>query len=178
MGKYKDELTRAMTLLSEDKRTIFIGQQLVFGGNPMSKTVENISNDRMIEMPVAEEFQLGYCTGLAMGGNIPISFYPRWDFLILASNQLLSHLDKYYLMSDGDVNPVVAIRCAIPSVDPLDPGYQHKADYTDAFDSMLHHVNVVRLIKSDQIVEEYLKILEPDAKPTVFVEYIKYYEEK
>ena len=115
MGKYKDELTRAMTLLSEDDRTIFVGQQIVFPGNPMSRTVENIPKDRMVEMPVAEEFQLGYCTGLAMGGNIPISFYPRWNFLILAANQLLSHLDKYYLMSDGGINPIVAIRCAIPT---------------------------------------------------------------
>ena len=82
---YKDSLTEAMTFLSEDERVIFVGQQIVFPGNPMSATLKNVSEDKMIEMPVAEEFQLGFCNGLALGGYRPISFYPRWDFLILAA---------------------------------------------------------------------------------------------
>jgi hypothetical protein len=37
--------------------------------------------------------------GLAMQGYVPITCYPRFDFLILAFNQLVNHLDKIRQMS-------------------------------------------------------------------------------
>ena len=43
---YKDSLTEAMTFLSEDERVIFVGQQIVFPGNPMSATLKNVSEDK------------------------------------------------------------------------------------------------------------------------------------
>ena len=172
---YKDSLTEAMTFLSEDERVIFVGQQIVFPGNPMSATLKNVSEDKMIEMPVAEEFQLGFCNGLALGGYRPISFYPRWDFLILAANQLCTHLDKLKDYSKGDFNPIVGIRVAVPTSTPIDPGHQHKADYSKEFKSMLKYVEVVNLEKPEDIIPAYQKFLEPNAKPTVFVEYVERY---
>ena len=172
---YKDSLTEAMTFLSEDEIVIFVGQQNVFPGNPMSATLKNVSEDKMIEMPVAEEFQLGFCNGLALGGYRPISFYPRWDFLILAANQLCTHLDKLKDYSKGDFNPIVGIRVAVPTSTPIDPGHQHKADYSKEFKSMLKYVEVVNLEKTEDIIPAYKKFLEPNAKPTVFVEYVERY---
>jgi pyruvate/2-oxoglutarate/acetoin dehydrogenase E1 component len=172
---YKDELTHAMTSLSKDKRVIFVGQQIVYPGNPMSETLKNVSEKQMIEMPVAEEFQLGFCNGLALNGYIPLSFYPRWDFLILAANQLCTHLDKLKQYSNGDFNPVVGIRVAVPTTEPIDPGVQHKSDYTEAFIKMLTYVNIVELKESHQIVPEYKKLLEENSKPTIFVEYVDRY---
>jgi pyruvate/2-oxoglutarate/acetoin dehydrogenase E1 component len=172
---YKDSLTEAMTLLSKDERVIFVGQQIVFPGNPMSSTLQNVSEDKMIEMPVAEEFQLGFCNGMALNGYRPISFYPRWDFLILAANQLCTHLDKLRYYSKGDYNPVVGIRVAVPTSSPIDPGIQHKSDYSEAFKSMLRYVDVVKLKKPEDIIPAYKKFLEPDAKPTIFVEYVERY---
>ena len=39
---YVDALTEAMKLCMEDDKTIFIGQQIVYYGNPMSKTIEGL----------------------------------------------------------------------------------------------------------------------------------------
>ena len=91
---YLDALTEAMKLSMEDDKTIFIGQQIVYYGNPMSKTIEGLPKERMIETPVMEEVQMGMSLGLAMSGHNVVSFYPRWDFLICAANQLVNHLDK------------------------------------------------------------------------------------
>ena len=41
---------------------------------------------------------MGISTGLALNGFIP-DCYPRFDFLILALNQLVNHLDKLDKMS-------------------------------------------------------------------------------
>ena len=37
---------------------------------------------------------MGMSIGLALNGYIPITCFPRFDFLILAFNQLVNHLDK------------------------------------------------------------------------------------
>ncbi len=47
--------------------TVFIGQQIVYYGNPMSKTIEGLPKERMIETPVMEETQMGMSLGMAMG---------------------------------------------------------------------------------------------------------------
>ena len=46
---YKDALTNAMTELAKLDNTIFIGQQIVYAGNPMSTTLGGVSKDKMIE---------------------------------------------------------------------------------------------------------------------------------
>ena len=62
---YVDALTEAMKLCMDNPSTIFIGQQIVYYGNPMSKTIEGLPKERMIETPVMEETQMGMSMGLA-----------------------------------------------------------------------------------------------------------------
>lgn len=172
---YLDALTEAMKLSMEDDKTIFIGQQIVYYGNPMSKTIEGLPKERMIETPVMEEVQMGMSLGLAMSGHNVVSFYPRWDFLICAANQLVNHLDKINIMSDGDWNPNVIIRVGKGSDVPLDPGHQHKADYTEEFKTILKHTNVVKLDSHQKILPAYKKALKGGI--WVMVEYPQLYYE-
>ena len=137
---YLDALTEAMKLTMEDPSTIFIGQQIVYYGNPMSKTIEGLPKERMIETPVMEETQMGMTIGLAMTGRKVVSFYPRWDFLICATNQLVNHLDKLEAMSDGEYTPNVIIRVGKGSDKPLDPGHQHKGNYIEEFKSLCKNI--------------------------------------
>jgi hypothetical protein len=58
-SSYKDALTSAMTELGKLDNTIFIGQQLLWHGNPMSTTVGEVPKEKMIELPVMEESQMG-----------------------------------------------------------------------------------------------------------------------
>ena len=82
---YKDALSNSMAFLSEKSDTIFIGQQILFQGNPMSTTLNGVSKSKMIEVPVMEESQMGMSLGMAMAGKFVVSFYPRWDFIICAT---------------------------------------------------------------------------------------------
>lgn len=155
---YKEQLTKAMTLLGEDPRTIFLGQTVEYSGSAMYDTLEGVSMDKRIELPIMEDTQMGMAIGLALQGYLPISIYPRFDFLILAMNQLVNHLDKIQDMSD--FNPRVIIRTAIGAKEPLYPGLQHCSDYTEAFKSLLKNVEVIKL---DNIVENYLEALNSDS---------------
>ncbi len=56
---YKDALTRSMDFLGEQDDTVFIGQQVLWHGNPMSTTIGNVPKSKIIEVPVMEESQMG-----------------------------------------------------------------------------------------------------------------------
>ena len=103
--KYKKELIRAMNYLAKNKKTIFIGQSVEFSGNAIFNTLQQINKKKKIELPVFEEVQMGISTGLALEGFIPVSCYPRFDFLILAMNQLVNHLDKLRFLSNNSFQP-------------------------------------------------------------------------
>ena len=53
--EYKDSLTIAMTKLGKMDNTIFLGQQILFPGNPMSSTLVDVPKEKMIELPVMED---------------------------------------------------------------------------------------------------------------------------
>ena len=173
---YLDALTEAMKLTMEDDKTIFIGQQIVYYGNPMSKTIEGLPKERMIETPVMEETQMGMSIGLAMTGHQVVTFYPRWDFLILACNQLVNHLDKLEAMSDGEWKPNVIVRVGKGSDTPLDPGHQHKADYTEAFEKIVTNCTITKLDTVDKIVPAYERALS-EGGIHIIVEYPELYYE-
>jgi len=138
--EYKIALTTAMTALAKLNETIFIGQQIVYAGNPMSTTLGEVPKEKMIEVPVMEETQMGMTLGLAITGKTVISFYPRWDFLISAANQLINHVDKYELMTGKKIN--ILIRVGKGADVPLDPGHQHKANYIEEFKTMCPNIEV------------------------------------
>jgi len=138
---YKETLSEIMTKLSKDDDYVFIGQQIVYRGNPMSTTLDEVPKEKMIEVPVMEETQMGMSLGLAMTGKRVITFYPRWDFLISAANQLINHVDKYESMSGEKVHMI--IRVGKGSDKPLDPGHQHKANYIEEFKSMCKNVTIL-----------------------------------
>jgi len=173
---YVDALTEAMKLVMDDPSTIFIGQQIVYYGNPMSKTIEGLPKERMIETPVMEETQMGMTIGLAMTGHRVVSFYPRWDFLICAANQLINHLDKLEVMSSGEWKPNVIIRVGKGSDKPLDPGHQHKADYTAEFSTILKHSTIMKLDSHNKILPAYKTALEKGGVH-ILVEYPELYYE-
>lgn len=176
---YKAELTRSMEYLAQDPRTIFLGQSVAYQGNSIYKTLENVPMEKRIELPVFEETQMGMSIGLALAEFVPVSIYPRFNFLLLALNQLVNHLDAFPLITQGAVCPRVIIKTAIGSERPLFPGFQHSGDFTDAMRLMLKNVDVVRLDEPEQIFPAYEKALtRPDGKSTLLIEFGDYYNEK
>jgi len=174
--KYFDELKKSMNWLNEKDETIFLGQAVKYTGTAMTNTLLDFEEKR-IEMPVSEEMQMGITVGLALEGKIPISIYPRWNFLLLATNQLVNHLDK--ICEYSDYSPKAIIRVGIGSERPLHPQHQHVGDFTDAFRLMLRNVEVIRLDEPEQIFESYIKAYErTDNKSTILVEWGDYYQEK
>lgn len=136
----------------------------------MAASFEDIPLEKKIEFPIAENFQLGVSTGLALSGFVPVSIYPRWNFLLLAADQLVNHLDKMSLMTSGQYNPKFIIRVAVGTTEPVNPQHQHLGDFTESFKKMMPNVVFVELKDASQIMPEYIKAYERENVTTILVE--------
>ena len=172
MTKYFDELCSAMTLVSKQHNSFFIGQAVEYPGTAMYRTLEHIMSDKKLELPVFEDCQMGMAIGLSLAGYLPICIYPRINFLMIAMNQLLLHLDKIPLYSA--YRPRVIIRTAIATPRPMDPGPQHLGSFVKSLRAMLKTVKIAILYNSGVIVPYYEEALKAPYS-TIMVEFLGKY---
>jgi pyruvate/2-oxoglutarate/acetoin dehydrogenase E1 component len=170
---YFDELCRAMEMIAEHPRSIFLGQAVAEKGTGMTASFANVPREKLLELPVFEDCQLGMSIGLALDGMLPVSVFPRWNFLLLAANQLVNHLDAIPIYSG--FRPKVIVRVAVGTPTPLDPGPQHLGDHSEAFRKMLRTVAIVQLRHPQQIMQCYEAAVRREGS-TILVEYPEFYD--
>jgi pyruvate/2-oxoglutarate/acetoin dehydrogenase E1 component len=166
---YRSEVTRAMIMLGEIPNTIFLGQSVCYSGNVMYSTLKGIPDNKKLELPVIEDTQMGMSIGLSLAGYLPVSIFPRMDFILCCINQLVNHLDKIEALSEGRFKPKVIIRTLIGTKTPLDSGLQHTGDYRKALKAMLKNVEVVSLDCPESIFPCYVEAVK-SKQPTILVE--------
>lgn len=179
MKNYFEELCHSMVWLSQHPNTFFLGQTVIYPGTAVSNTLKEVPTEKRMEFPVNEDMQLGMSIGMAMQGDtVPISIFPRWNFLLVGTSQLVSHLDKLKeMLPRGHKLPKVIIRTGIGSTNPLYPGPQHIGDFTDAFRLMCPNISIVRLDYTEMIFPAYQKAyLRDDGVSTLLVEWADAYD--
>ncbi len=167
---YRDRLTQVMTELSYRRQVVFVGDNLAYGSF-MYGTMKGVDKSSVIEMPVAENLMTGIAIGMGLAEYNPVLVFERHDFIWLAMDQLVNHLDKLRLMSEGQFNPVVTIRAIVGNASPLDPGPQHTGDYTKVFEEVFRFP-VVR-VRTKQDIDSSLEYSDV---PRMFVEYRSLYD--
>jgi pyruvate/2-oxoglutarate/acetoin dehydrogenase E1 component len=144
-----------MELLAEHPKTMVCGYNSTCGG-----TASCFPPERRPELPLAEALCAGIATGLSLQGYIPILWIERFDFVLHAADQIVSHLDKLSKLSDGLHKPAVIIRTAIGNRNtPLLTGPTHTQDFSVAFREMVSFP-VVKLMWTSSIIPEYRKALD------------------
>ncbi len=156
---YSAEIQKAMELLAANGKVIFLGQTVGYpGSKPVFMSLKDIPLGKRIELPIMENTQMGMSIGLALSGWLPVSIYPRMDFILLAMDQLVNHLDKLEAATHGEFKPKVIIRVVIGGINPY-PGPQHCADYTDVLKLLLKNIHVEKLVEVERIVPAYQEAL-------------------
>lgn len=167
-----------MEYLAQRKNTIFLGQAVNVPGTAMFNTLKDIDLKKKIELPVAEEMQMGLGLGMALEGYLPILIYPRWNFLLLATNQLVNHLDKISEISNNKINPQIIIRTAVGSTRPLNSQSQHTGDFSNAFRQMCKNIDIYKITKPNEVFKTYKKALKNKKKISLVIEIANFYNEK
>jgi len=177
--KYFDELKRTMEWLAQHPKTLFLGQTVAGPGTFMYQTLRDCPKEKALEMPVNESFQMQFTLGLALAGYIPISVYPRQNFMLLAAGDLANMVDKMPAISSNEILPRILIRVAVGPDSPVHPGHQHVGNYAGAFRKMFGWIEVVELNEPEDIFPAYQRALErPDSKTTLLIEHGNYYQQK
>ena len=177
--KYSEEIVKAMSMLADNPKTIFIGQAVEYEGTGLYDSLSHIPKDKRMELPVAEYLQSGLANGMAIEGLIPVSTFPRWNFLLMGTDQIVNHLDKFKSMSNGKLTPRVIIRVAVGSEQPVDPQCQHKGNFSEAFRNMTTNTEIIELIEPEDILPAYTKALNrKDNVNTILVEFADYCKTK
>lgn len=175
MTTYRDELRAAMTMLSQQPGVVFMGQAVRYPGTEMYRTLDHLPEEQRLELPVFENTQLGMATGMSLAGLLPVCVYPRINFLLEATGQLVQHLDA--LPRYSDYRPKVIIRTAVAHDQPLNPGVQHLGDFSHSLRSMLLDVRVWNLNHPDEVAPSYRSALLADHS-TILVEYTRLYDQE
>ncbi|MBP6343426.1 MAG: hypothetical protein KA403_05800 [Candidatus Omnitrophica bacterium] len=177
--KYFDELKRTMEWIAQQPKTMFVGQTVAGPGTFMFQTLRDCPPERCLEMPINESFQMQFTIGLALDGYVPVSVYPRQNFLLLATGDMSNMLDKIPAISANQWLPKVLIRVAVGPDSPVHPGHQHVGNYAEAFRKLFSWIEVVELNEPQDIFPAYQHALErPDGRSTLLIEHGNYYQQK
>ncbi len=172
---YFEAISNAMSKIGQNPNSIFIGQAVQYPGTAMHNTLMGVPKSQLLEVPVEEDFQMGISIGFAMKSFLPVCIFPRWNFLLLATNQIVNHLDKLQELT-VEKPPKVIIRTGIGSEYPMHPGPQHVGDFSEAFKLLCPNINIVRLDSVSMIEAEYAKAAErEDGVSTILVEWSDYF---
>ncbi len=168
-----------MEWTARQPRTLFIGQTVAGPGTFMYTTLKDVPPQKTLEMPINESFQMQFTLGLALAGYLPISVYPRQNFLLLATADMVNMLDKMPAISSSQVLPKVIIRVAAGPDSPVHPGHQHIGNYAEAFRRMFTWIDVVELNEPEEIFPSYQHAVErEDNRSTLLIEHGNFYSQK
>jgi len=101
---------------AKDENT-FLFAQGVSDPSSMWGTLKGIDNrfgeDRVIEMPIAENGAVGIAVGAAIAGQRPIISFHRVEFALLAFEQIVNNAAKSSCISNGQHKVPLVIRMVI-----------------------------------------------------------------
>lgn len=165
--------------MAEHPKTLFLGQTVAGPGTFMYQTLRDLPEEKTLEMPINESFQMQFTIGLALAGYIPITVYPRQNFMLIAMSDMVNMLDKIPAISSGEIVPRILIRVAVGPDAPVHPGHQHVGNFAEGFRKMFTWIDVVELNEPEDIFPAYKKALErEDNKATMLIEHGNYYSQK
>ena len=127
---YKEAMIQSMTELGE-QGAIFIGYNVKYG-NAIG-TLKNVPDDQKLETPVAENLMAGLAIGMSFEGFIPVLYYERHDFMLVAADAIVNHIDKIERISHGEFKCPVIIRAVTADAGPFYSGITHSQDFTNVF---------------------------------------------
>ena len=131
---YKDGMNSAMTELGE-KGAIFIGYN-VRCGDAMG-TLKGVPNDQKLETPVAENLMSGLAIGMGFEGFLPVLYFERHDFMLVAMDAIGNHIDKIERISHGEFKVPVIIRAVTADAGPFYSGPTHSQDFTSLMKTLV-----------------------------------------
>jgi acetoin:2,6-dichlorophenolindophenol oxidoreductase subunit beta len=130
-------------LLSSYPEVFVIGQGLWspwYVGSTMTDLDKEFGVERIIDSPVSEVAVTGAAIGASLCGYRPIVVHPRMDFMILATDQIVTQAANWSSMFGGQAHPAVTIRGII------NRGGEQGAQHSQSVHAWYAHVPGLRVV--------------------------------
>ena len=124
-------------LLQNYPEVFVIGQGLWspwYVGTTMTDLDRDFGTERIIDSPVSELATTGAALGASLCGYRPIVVHPRMDFMVLATDQIVTQAAKWSHMFGGQAHPALTVRGII------NRGGEQGAQHSQALHSWFCHV--------------------------------------
>lgn len=167
---YKEAISRECENYAKNPKAVFIGYNTKFGSR-MYGTLEKVNKNQCIETPVCENLMVGLAIGMSMNGFLPVLCFERHDFMLIALDGIINHMDKLSWLSGDKINLPIVVRAIVGSSTPLDPGVLHKQEYTNELLSMLKHTPVITPVTGYGLELAWKMSGETESGAVVIVEY-------
>jgi hypothetical protein len=131
---YKDAINLSMKELG-DAGAIFIGYN-VLRGDAMG-TLKGIDNSQKLETPVAENLMTGLAIGMSFEKFLPVIYFERHDFMLVALDAIGNHIDKIERISHGEYKVPIIIRAVTADGGPFYSGPTHSQDFTNVLKELV-----------------------------------------
>ncbi len=127
---YKEAVINSMNNLASEG-AIFIGYNVKYGD--AMGTLKDVPQDQKIETPVAENLMTGIAIGMSFEGFKPVLYFERHDFMLVAADAIINHIDKIERISHGEFKVPLIIRAVTADAGPFYSGITHSQDFTELF---------------------------------------------
>jgi pyruvate/2-oxoglutarate/acetoin dehydrogenase E1 component len=127
-------MIQSMTDLGKEG-AIFIGYN-VSHGDAMG-TLKDVPSDQKLETPVAENLMSGLAIGMSFEGFVPVLYFERHDFMLVAADAIGNHIDKIERISHGEYKVPIIIRAVEAFGGPFYSGPTHHQDFTDLLKTLV-----------------------------------------
>ena len=131
---YKNAVAKAMSHIA-DKNGLFLGYNVRHGDAFGALT--NIDDSLKIETPVAENLMVGLAIGLSFEGYRPVVYFERQDFMMVAADAIVNHLNHIERISHGEYKCPVILRSIVADSGPFYSGPTHSQDFTEGLKKLV-----------------------------------------
>lgn len=123
--------------------------------------------ERVFDVPLSENALMGVSTGLALGGYRPIFIHQRFDFFLLAMDQLVNGAAKWHMMFGGESNLPLVIRLIVGR------GWGQGPTHSQCFHSWLAHIPGLKIVMPFTPEDAKGLLIEAtlDPNPVIFIEH-------
>lgn len=168
--KYSEAVMVAMENIAKNNG-IFIGYNVLYG-NAMG-ALKNVPDNQKIETPVTENLMMGIGIGMSFEGYKPVVYFERHDFMMVAADSIVNHLNHIERLSHGEYKCPVIIRSIVANSGPFYSGITHSQDFTEGFKRLIEFP-IYQPTTGNEIISCYNQALQ-SKRPSMIVERKNYY---
>jgi pyruvate dehydrogenase E1 component beta subunit len=129
--------------------------------------LEKFGPSRVFDVPTSENLMTGLAVGLALGGTPSVVTHQRFDFFLLAMDQLVNSAAKWRFMFGGKSNIPITIRLIVGK------GWGQGPTHSQSLHSWLTHIPGLKVVSPSNAADAknllYSSILDPN--PVIFIEH-------